>query len=287
VSSVAARWRGSTSGRNLATALVLAVATAVFIAPAIGHAIDLWSTTEEFSYGFLIVPISVALVVFRRDRLRDFRLEGADAGLLVSVGAIITFVIAERADIHAIAGLAISPLLFGIALQLFGWRAAREVAFPIAFLAFGFGPYRGLLDSLGFALQVITAHGVATLSTTLRLPVVLDGLVLQLPGFAFVVAEACSGMSSLLSLLALSSLWIYLASASLPARAAVIVSVLPIVIVANIVRITLVLIVALRFGPDAATGFFHGASSAVLFGVAIVGLLTFSRVVGCRLRLER
>ncbi len=271
---------------SIAPLAALAIATAFFVAPAAAHAIDLWSTTEEFSYGFLIVPISIALTVARRGRLRKER-TGDNAGLIVVAIAVITYVIAERVGINAIAGLAVSPLLWGMTLYLFGRRTARELTFPIAFLAFGLAPYRGLLDNVGFALQVVTAHGAATLGDLVKLPVTLDGLVLHLPAFGFVVAEACSGMSSLLSLLALSSLWIYVAEGTTAARFAVILAVLPIVILANIVRVTLVLAVAFRLGPEAALGFFHGLSSAVLFGVALAGLIAFSRVVGCRLRSER
>jgi exosortase len=273
--------------RGIVPLAALAIVTAAFVAPAVAHAIELWSTTEEFSYGFLIVPISVALVVAGRERLHGIQRTGENAGLLVAAISVIAYVVAERVGINAVAGLAVSPLLWGMTLYLFGRRVARELAFPIAFLAFGLAPYRGLLDNVGFALQVVTAQGAGGLASVLRLPVTLDGLVLHLPAFGFVVAEACSGMSSLLSLLALSSLWIYLADATAPARVAVIASVLPIVVAANVVRVTLVLAVAWYLGPDTAMGFFHGASSAVLFGVALTSLIAFSWVVGCRLRLER
>jgi exosortase len=109
-----------------------------------------------------------------------------------------------------------------------------------------------------------------------------DGLVLRSDQFAFIVAEACSGMSSLISLLALAVLWAYLTRGTLPARAAIILSVLPLVIVANTARVTLVLLVAWHFGQDAALGFFHGASSLLLFGISLGGLLLVSRIVGCR-----
>ena len=142
----------------------LAIATAVFIAPAFAHAIELWSTTEEFSYGFLIAPISVALVIARRGRLRDLERSGDTAGVVVAAIAVVVFAVAERVGINAIAGLTISPLLWGMTLYLFGRRTARELAFPIAFLAFGLAPYRGLLDNVGFGLQVLTANGAGALS---------------------------------------------------------------------------------------------------------------------------
>jgi exosortase len=266
---------------------VLTIALIGFLWPAIVHALELWSTTEEFSYGFLIVPTSAVLVVLRLARVRMLVGAGEQRGLIVSAAGAIVFVIAERVGIHAVAGLAVSPLLFGIVLYLWGRRAAVELAFPCAFLAFGFAAYRGLLDTLGFSLQIVAAYGSAWLTQLAGLPVVRDGLVLHLPTFAFVVAEACSGMSSLLSLLALSSVWIYFADSRAIARIVVVASVLPIVVVANIIRVALVLAVAQAFGQDAATGFFHGASSLVLFGVALGCLLGVSEVVGCRPRIAR
>jgi exosortase/archaeosortase family protein len=67
----------------------------------------------------------------------------------------------------------------------------------------------------------------------------------------------------------------------LGARLAVILSVLPLVVIANTTRVALVLLVASHFGQDAAVGFFHGASSLLLFGISLGGLVLVSRMVGC------
>jgi exosortase/archaeosortase family protein len=90
-------------------------------------------------------------------------------------------------------------------------------------------------------------------------------------------------MSSLLSLLSLAALWIYLTRGPIVGKMAVFLGVVPLVIMANTVRVTLVLAVAATFGQDAALGFFHGASSLILFGLSMVGLLTLGRIVGCKL----
>jgi exosortase/archaeosortase family protein len=109
-----------------------------------------------------------------------------------------------------------------------------------------------------------------------------DGLVLQSEQFAFIVAEPCSGMSSLLALLALATLWTQVTEGPVLRRLAVVLSVVPLVIGANIVRVTLVVLVASWFGQEAAVGFFHSASSLVLFGSAVAGLVVVSRIVGCK-----
>jgi exosortase len=127
-----------------------------------------------------------------------------------------------------------------------------------------------------------TAVGAAGLAQGMGVPVVRDGLVLSSERFAFIVADTCSGMSSLVSLLALAALWTYAAQGRLTARAIVVLSVAPLTIAANSLRVALVLLVAEHFGQASALGFFHGASSLVLFGLALGGLLVVSRLAGCR-----
>ncbi len=262
--------------------LALALATLAVVFPAFAHAVDVWSTTEEFSYGFLVPPISALVIWWRRDQLLRSLGRGATSGLTIAMTALLISILGERLGIHAVSGLAVTPLLLGAAVYLWGWSAGRVLAFPFGFLAFGLGVFRGLLDTVGFALQGITAFGAGALAPLIGVPVMRDGLVLSSDRFAFIVADTCSGMSSLVSLLALAALWVYAARGSLTGRMAVLLSVAPLTILANSLRVTLVLLVAHWFGQDAALGFFHGASSLVLFGLPLGGLLGVSRAVGCR-----
>jgi exosortase len=262
--------------------LGVALLTSLLVWPAFAHAVEVWSTDSEFNYGFFVPPVALLLIWWRREALRRSIGPGARAGLPLVVGALALYLLASRVGINALIGLAVIPLLWSIAVYLWGWGAGRVLAFPIGFLAFGLGLYRGLLSSVGFALQEITALGASTMGQALGLSLVRDGLLLQGEHYSFIVAEPCSGMSSLLSLLTLGALWTYASQGSLPGRLAVLLSVLPVVILANSVRVTLVLLVASWFGQDVATGFFHSASSLVLFAVALSGLLLISRMVGCK-----
>jgi exosortase len=282
IGSVMSRARNTTT---LYTAVV--VGLVLLIWPTLAHAIDVWLTDEEFTYGFLIPPIALAIVFWRRQALRRSIAQPSPAGLVLVGASIVILLISRRIGINALGGAAVTPLLIGVAAYLWGWRAARVVAFPSVFLIFGLGLYRGLLSSVGFALQDITAIAAGWSGHAIGLDVVRDGLVLHSvsasPPFAFIVAQTCSGMSSLLSLLSLAALWMYVTRGSLGGRTAVFAAVLPLVLVANTVRVTLVLLIASLFGQDAALGFFHGASSLVLFGLALAGLLLVSRTFGCKL----
>ena len=277
-------WWGSRRGAiGVLAPIALALSILALIWPALAHAEDVWATTEEFSFGFLIIPVSLAVIWWRRRRLFESVGPGATRrGLAVIFPSLLVYLVGWRLGIHALAGVAVPPLLLGISMFLWGVGAGRVLAFPLGFLIFGLGLYRGLLDSVGFALQGITATGAYVLAHGLGIAVQRDGLVLSSDRFAFIVADTCSGMSSLVSLLALAALWTYAARGSLAGRAAVVMSVVPLVILANSTRVALVLLGASNFGQDAALGFFHGASSLVLFGLALSGLLLISRMVGCR-----
>ena len=270
-----------TLAQTLPPVMLMSLTTAL-IWPALLHAFDVWSTVDEFSFGFFVLPVVSVLIWCRRRALIESVGRGAPAGLLVVIASLTLYLVGHRLGINALAGVAVSPLLWGMAVYLWGWGAGRVLAFPLGFLVFGLGLFRGLLHSVGFAMQGVTAHGAGELARAVGLTVDRDGLVLRSDQFAFVVAEQCSGMSSLVSLLALALLWTYVARGTLPARLGILLSVGPLVLLANIVRVTLVLLVAEYFGQETAIGFFHGASSLVLFGAALGGLLLVSRVVGCR-----
>src|SRR5581483_1213802 len=102
-------------------------------------------------------------------------------------------------------------------------------------------------------------------------PVRRSGFDLFVGRFHFVVAEACSGLSSLLALLCLATLIVGLAHSSPARRIILILLVVPIVLTANVIRVTLVLTLAQVFGLAVAHGFVHGFFSAALF-LAALGL---------------
>jgi exosortase len=234
-------------------------------------------------FGYAVPAVTLGLVWWRREALWTSATAGSSIGILIVFGSLVAFLICQRLSARSPAAWFLGLLLLGIAVYLWGWSAARVLAFPIGFLAFALGLQQTLIAPFAFSLQHVTAIGSENLTRTLGLTVIREDLVLRSNEFAFVVAEACSGMSSLLALLGLASLLIYIVPASFHGRVVVILSVAPLVVIANIVRVSLVLFVASWFGGDAALGFFHLASSLMLFGLALGGLLVVSKGAGVRI----
>lgn len=261
----------------------LTVGVLVLFWPVVSHAIEVWSGDEQLNFAFLVLPLLAGLLWWRRYSLRALaRPSGAPTGLAIVALGVASFVLAERLDARSPAAATSAVVLFGLVVYLWGWPLGRALAFPIGMLAFTLSLQQTLISPIAFWLQNVTANGAATLSHIIGLPIVQEGLVLRGDQFAFIVADTCSGMNSLLPLLTLAGVLLYTVRATLVGALGVLASVLPLVIVANTIRVESVLLVASRFGQDAAEGFFHGASSLVLFGLAFAGLLIVTRVARCQ-----
>src|SRR5205809_5176408 len=83
----------------------VALATLAVVWPAFAHAIDVWSTTEEFSYGYLIPPVALGVVWLRRQELLHNIGRGSNVGLFIVAVSLLTMLSAERTGIHALAGI--------------------------------------------------------------------------------------------------------------------------------------------------------------------------------------
>jgi exosortase len=268
---------------TLAFGTTVCLLVGLLLWPVVTHAVQEWSTNEDLGFGFLVPPTIAVLLWWQRSSLRRSSSAGSAIGLPLLVFSLVAYVACQRLAALSPQAVAAGLVLWSVALYLWGWQTARLLVLPLSVLTFSLALQQTLLAPLGFALQEVTAGGAHSFSHVLGLPVMRDGLVLHTQEFAFIVAEACSGMSSLLALLTLAALWNSFIRAAAPARVLLVLSVPLLVVLANTTRVTLVLLVASQFGQDAALGFFHGASSLVLFGLALLGLALVSRILGCRI----
>lgn len=271
-------------GRLVATGVVV-VALLLLYLPIFAHAVQVWTTDQEFSFGLLAPPIALCLLWLRRARLREALGPGWNAGVILLLCGLLMLLISARSGVHVIGGASFVVAVLGATAYLYGRAAAQVIFFPTAFLTISLSLYRGLLASVGFFLQGLTARYATTAASMLGVPVRRVGVDLFAGQFHFVVAEACSGLSSLLALLWLGTLIVGFARMSLPRRLALIALIAPIVLVANVVRVTLVLALAQVFGLAVAHGFIHGFFDAALFLAALSLFFLVGSVLQCHSRI--
>jgi exosortase B len=165
----------------------------------------------------------------------------------------------------------------GLAIMhaLLGWRLMRKTWFPLLYLAFAVPPPSFLLDALTAPLKTFVSKISTTILSSLGFPISRQGVVLYIAQYELLVEDACSGMNSLVGLTAISLFYIYIMRGASWRYAALLTAfVIPIAILANIVRIMTLVLITYFFGDSVAQSFIHGTAGVLLFGVAL--LLVFA-----------
>jgi exosortase len=165
-------------------------------------------------------------------------------------------------------------LRLGGVLWVRGWRLFRRVAFPLAFLFFMVPlPYL-IYDAVAFPLKLFAARVATESLFYLGVPEFREVNIIHLASQTLEVAEACSGIRSLLSRITLGVVYAYFTEARLWKRAVIVASTVPIAIAANAFRVTGTGVLTHYVSPQAAEGFFHTFSGWLVF-VAVFVLVAF------------
>lgn len=238
-----------------------------------------WATDDNYSHGFLIVPVALYLAFERRQKLAQAASRPSVAGLFVVLASIGLLVAGTLGAELFLTRVSIVGLLAGAVLFVWGVDHARILAFPVAFLLLMIPLPSIIFNQIAFPLQLIASRAGESALQLFRIPVLREGNVIILANTTLEVAEACSGIRSLVSLLTLGIVLGYFGDSRSWVRLLVAGSTIPVAIVANGVRVAGTGIAAHRFGPDAATGFFHTFSGWLVFVVAFALLFVIQRTI--------
>jgi exosortase A len=271
--------RGWTGPGAAAIVIVAVLVVAVYHAT-FATLVRTWQSDENYSHGFLIPPV-VAFLFFREwRRMVGAISRGALWGLAVIVVALLGHVVSIRAGVFMTQGYSFVLLLYGLALFLLGARATSRIWFPIGYIVFMLPMPPLVVNVLSFRLKLFAARIGSLIVSWLGIPLARSGMTIHLPSGSLRIADPCSGLRSLIALVALGALFAYLTRGNLWKRLVLFASAVPLAVVANIVRISLLCVVADVRGVDAALGFFHNFSGIILFLIAFAGLVIVRRLLG-------
>jgi exosortase len=170
----------------------------------------------------------------------------------------------------------------GLILYFYGKPLMRTLLFPIAYLIFAIPLPPEFLGKVANTLQSLSAYFPALILEMLGIPVTRIGAEIQLEDASFIIGLPCSGMNSLISLLAIATLFIYILRCPLYKKIILLCITPPLAILANILRVTSLLLIANAYGAETATGFYHTFFSPLLFIIAFIFLILISSLFGCR-----
>ena len=246
-----------------------------------------WWDDPNYSHGFLVPLFSGFLIWQRRKDLRALTPEGSWLGLPVLLAGIGALLLGDIGAENFLLRSSLVLVLAGLVLFHLGRKIFRLLAFPLAFLLFMVPLPATVFYAVAFPLQNLAARNAAWALDLLGVPVLLDGNVIHLSQISLGVTEACSGIRSLISLLALAVAWAYLTLPGIWTMLILVASAVPITIVANAGRVVSTGLIGQQFGVQYAQGFFHTFSGWVIFLFAFVGLLAVHAVIRLAVQLRR
>ncbi|HXN17170.1 MAG TPA: exosortase [Candidatus Binatus sp.] len=228
-----------------------------------------WSIDENYSHGFF-VPLAFFWMLWRqRQELERTRVSPCSWGILIVLIALLQLAAGTWGAENFVAHSSLLVLLCGITLFLFGTEMLRLVAFPIAWLLFMIPLPSIIFYSITFPLQLLASKLAVGILDLLRVPNVCEGNVIYLANFTAGVAEACSGIRSLISMLAFAVLMGYLLDMSVRSRWILAITAVPIALGMNAARIAGTGLAGNYLGARWAEGFFHTFSGWLLFLVSL------------------
>lgn len=238
-----------------------------------------WLRDPNYSHGFFVPAFSLYVVWNERDRIRKLPLRPSWSGVLVLAFALIVL---TAGTLGAELFLSRCSFLFAIAgliVLTYGWNHLRAVFFPWIFLLFMIPIPAIIFNQITFPLQLVASRAAAHTLPWLGVPVLREGNIIQLPAMALEVAEACSGIRSLMSLATLAIIFGYLIEPRVLIRVLLAVASIPIAVVANSLRIIGTGLLVQYWDPDKAQGFFHEFSGWVIFVVSLILLFLLHRAL--------
>jgi exosortase len=238
-----------------------------------------WYTDENYSHGFLIVPIALYFVWERRQRLREAVRKPSYWGLAVVVGSMAMLLAGILGSELFLTRISILGTIAGAVLFLYGRNHFKILLLPITFLLLMIPIPAIIFNQIAFPLQLLASRFGELALNAFQIPVLREGNVIHLANTSLEVAEACSGIRSLISLLTLGIVYGYFTDSRIGVRLALIFGTIPIAIAANGIRVAGTGIAAHFYGPEAAQGFFHSFSGWIIFIAAFIMMFILYRII--------
>ena len=260
-------------------ALLLAVLVAVVYHRIVISWIEQLWTDPYYSHCFFVPMFSAWVIWNTRDKFRKLGVQSDWSGIIVSLGAVGILILGVFGAEEFLSRVSLLLLLAGVVIQFCGWHYFRTALFPWAVLFLMIPLPRILFAEITLPLQFLSSRLGSGLLDLAGIQNLREGNLIHLHSLTLDVAEACSGLRSLMSLVTVAVVYGYVFSSKRWLRLVLVIGAIPIAIVANGFRIMGTGLVGEYWGPDKSEGFFHGFSGVVVFVFSFLLLILLGQAV--------
>jgi len=238
-----------------------------------------WSTIPDYSHGFLVPFFAAFLIWDKRKVLRATPVRQSWLGIPLVIFSIAVLILGVYGVELFTSRMSFIFLMTGLIWTFFGWAMVRALRFPLLVLVLAI-PFPAIIfNQITFPLQLLASRIASDILPLLGVPTLHEGNVIELPVMKLEVAEACSGIRSLMSLFTLAVFYGYFLERTNRRRIILALASIPIAVAANVVRIVGTGLCVQYWDPEKALGFFHEFSGWVMFVISLACLYLVHRAM--------
>jgi exosortase len=239
----------------------------------------LWQTDDHaFAPIVLVMAIAMAVTTYRRNPTDVGR--AANSGMGVMLAAVVVIAIGVLLNNIFFRSVGLLGMAIGLVIFLAGFETLRRYAYPFVACLFVLPLPGAVITAITFPMKMAIS-GIATkLLFVVGYPVASEGVLIDIGNYRLLVADACSGMQSMYSLIAVAVGYLFLMRIEDPRRAATLmVLTLPIVFALNVLRVVVIALLTYYFGSGVGEGFAHGVAGMTMFVLAFFALMGADRLL--------
>jgi exosortase len=259
--------------------LLIALVLVLIYFPVFVELWDDWERDSNYSHGFLVPLVSLFLLWKKRQELSQIPAKLSLFGLAIIAAGLFLLLIGTAGAEYFSVRLSFVTLIFGLVWYFGGDRLAKNAVVPIWYLVLAIPVPYVIYFAVAFPLQLLATKVTVVILHLMGLPSIRQGNIIHLPGYSLEVVEACSGLRSLISLLALSGVYAYLTQKNKMKKFILFASAVPIALIANIFRILITALGAYLISPKMAEDFLHELSGLVVFVVSFICLFILGEIL--------
>jgi exosortase len=260
--------------------LALLIGAALLVVPTMFQVGQFNWTTEQGGHGPIVLATGVWLLWRELKTSPAERKPGNFWVGAISVGVLLAiYAVSRITGILEIEALAMYGALIMGAYMLFGGALIRSIWFPLIYLALTLPPPDSVVAAVTQPIKIAISQWAVSLLHTLGYPIGSSGVTIQIAQYELLVAAACAGLNSIISLGAICLFYGYLRHRSNVAAFAIIaLSVIPIAVFSNFMRVIILILITYYLGESAAQGFLHDFAGLTMFAVALATVFVIDSV---------
>jgi len=240
---------------------------------------DRWFAKDSYySHGVLVPFVCAYLIWLKRKKLASIPRQPSPCGMGVIISGIFVFVVSSVFRVYFSSLFSLLLVIAGIILCLYGSKILRAVLFPLLFLFFMMPLPLVAVVFISFKMKLFAAQLAQVVLQNMGFVAVREGSIIRMPHASVIVEDLCSGLRSLISLIALASIFAYWMKGPAVKKVFIALCAVPIAIFTNVCRIVFLSFVSEVWGPQHAAGFIHELSGFLVFALAFVMLYLIGEI---------